>query len=180
MLEITIPGEEGFDENEDRFLSTKPEVRVKLEHSLVSVSKWESEIQVAFLGKHQKSEKELFRYIELMMLNPPDDETAITRLSAANASEIKDYISSPASATRLMQLPGGGNSREVITSELIYYWMVALQIPWEAQHWHLNRLLTLVDLIQRKQNSGNTKMSKADMAKQRARINQQRRQGRAG
>lgn len=180
MLKIIIPGEEGFDEVEEVFLSTKPEVKVDLEHSLVSVSKWESEFQVAFLGKHQKTPEQLLRYIELMVTSPLEDKEALSRISPTNAAQIKDYITSPASATRLMELPGTGGGKEVVTSELVYYWMVALQIPWEAQYWHLNRLLTLVDLIQRKQNAGNTKVSKADMAKQRARINQQRRQGRSG
>lgn len=180
MLEIIIPGEEGFDEAKEEFVSTKPEVKVRLEHSLATVSKWESEIQVAFLGKHQKTESELFRYVEIMVQEPFDNYEDLSRLSEDNMVAIRDYITSPASATRLMELPGKGQNREVITSELIYYWMVALNIPWEAQHWHLNRLLTLVDLIQRKQNSGNNKMSKADMARHRSKTNQLRRAGRPG
>lgn len=179
MLEIRIPGDEGFDESEGKFVSTKPEVEVRLVHSLVTVSKWESEFQVAFLGKHEKSDAELFRYVELMVVDPLEDPTALKRLSTENYAAIRDYINSPASATRLMELPGTNTSREVITTELIYYWMVALEIPWEAQHWHLRRLLTLIDLIQRKQNAGNKKMNSADMARHRAAINKQR-QGRSG
>lgn len=179
MLQITIPGEEGFDEQTGKFVLTTPEVTVDLEHSLVSVSKWESEFEIAFLGKAEKTDAHIQRYVEHMMLSPLEDDTALSRLSTENTIAIRDYISKENSATRLMSMPEQNGPRETVTSELIYYWMIALQIPWEAQYWHLNRLMTLIDLTQRKNNPPKH-MSKAEMAQQRSKINAARRKGRPG
>lgn len=180
MLKLIIPGEEGFDGEKQKFVSTKPEVEVEFEHSLVSISKWESEFEIAFLGKAQKTDAHIMRYIELMVLTPLEDKTALNRLTSDQVIRLRDYITANNSATRLMEMPGKATGREVVTSELIYYWMTELQIPWEAQHWHINRLMTLIDLVQRKRNVGNKKMNKSDMAAQRAKLNAARRGGRPG
>lgn len=179
MLKFTIPGEEGFDELKNEFVPTTPEVVVEFEHSLVSISKWESEFEVAFLGKAEKTNDMMMRYLECMIIPPVPDKSELARLSEANVTLIRDYITKSNTATRLMELPNSKSGRETVTSELIYYWMIALQIPWEAQHWHLNRLLTLIDLTQRKNNPPKS-MSKSEMAQQRAKINQARRRGRPG
>lgn len=179
MLRITIPGEEGFDELKNEFVRTTPEVAVVLEHSLVSMSKWESEFEIAFLGKAKKTDDQIMKYVEYMLVEPIEDPSALQRLSPENVQEIRDYIVKPNTATRLMELPNQSSSRETVTSDLIYYWMIALQIPWEAQHWHINRLMTLIDLTQRKNNPPKN-FSKAEAARQRAKINQARRRGKPG
>lgn len=179
MLRVIIPGDEEFDELKNKFVQSTPEVRVDLEHSLVSISKWESEFEIAFLGKAEKSDYHIMRYLEHMCITELDDPNVLTQISPEDVVRIRDYISKKNSATRLLELPGKGESREVVTSELIYYWMIALQIPWEAQYWHLERLMTLIDLTQRKNNPPKGS-GKAEMAQQRARINAARRQGRPG
>jgi len=143
MLTITIPAREMFDERTQTFSTTK-EQTLQLEHSLVSLSKWESKWCKPFLSKDEKTAEETIDYIKCMTITQNVDPDVYNRLTNANIKMINDYIEAPMTATTFSDNKQGGGGKEIITSELIYYWMIALTIPMECQKWHLNRLLTLV------------------------------------
>lgn len=143
MLQITVPASELWDEKSNVFINTKKTVLV-LEHSLVSISKWESKWHKAFLGKEEKTTEEVIDYIKCMTLTQNVDENIYKALTNENIESINDYINDPHTATVIYEENNGPKNRETITSELIYYWMVTLNIPFECQKWQLNRLLTLI------------------------------------
>lgn len=173
MLVITIPATEEFDEIKGEFLYTK-EQTLQLEHSLISISKWESKWCKPFLSKNEKTKDEVMDYIKCMTLNNVGDD-AYRCLTQENLNAINKYIEAPMSATYFNEDKNGKSSREVVTSELIYYWMIALQIPFECQKWHLNRLLTLIRVCNVK-NAPPKKMGKRATASQYAQLNAARRQ----
>jgi hypothetical protein len=143
MLYITIPKSEYFNEQTQEFVSIGPWT-LQLEHSLISISKWEAKWCKAFLGKQEKTLEENIDYIRCMIINNNVDPMALSCLSVDQIKQINDYIEAPMSATKLYEDNAPGRSRDVVTSELIYYWMISLNIPFECQKWHLNKLLTLV------------------------------------
>ena len=143
MLQITIPGIELWDESREIFTQTK-EQTLQLEHSLVSLSKWESKWGKAFLSKQEKTYEETIDYIKCMTITQNVDPNVYNHLSKSIIDKITEYIEAPMTATYFSKEQSSGNSREQVTSELIYYWMIALNIPFECQKWHLNRLLTLI------------------------------------
>ena len=142
MLRITIPSVELWDENNEEFLYTK-EKTLALEHSLVSLSKWESKWCKPFFSKAEKTTEETIDYIRCMTLTQNVNPNVYQFLTNTNLEEINQYISAPMTATWFTENPGRG-SREQVTAELIYYWMIVNNIPFECQKWHLNRLLTLI------------------------------------
>lgn len=174
MLTITIPGAEFWDEANEEFIYLDDQV-LCLEHSLVSLSKWESKWNKAFLGKQSKTDEEILDYIKCMTMNNVNPDI-YTRLTSANYAEIDAYIEAPMTATTFYEnnKSGGKKSNDTITSELIYYWMISLNIPVEFQEWHLNKLLTLIRVCGVK-NSSPKKMNKKDILKQNAALNQARR-----
>jgi hypothetical protein len=175
MLLITIPLQsEQWDEEKEEFVSS-PGVTLQLEHSLVSLAKWESKWCKAFLGKGVKTSEETLDYIKCMTLTPNVDPEIYDHLTRENIEAVNTYIGAPMSATYISDEKQAKGSKETVTAELIYYWMIALQIPFECQHWHLNRLLTLVKVCNVK-NSPPKKMSKRDLASRNARLNAARRQ----
>lgn len=145
MLQITVPAKEWFNEATNTFEETK-EQTLQLEHSLVSVSKWESKWEKPFLGRDPKSMEEIIDYVRCMTITKNVDPNIYYALTAKNIEEITNYISAKRTATWFSNNEHRPQSRKVITSELIYYWMIALQIPFECQRWHLNRLLTLIQV----------------------------------
>lgn len=160
MLEIDVAIEESFDEKNNRFVATKT-VRVILEHSLVSASKWESLWKVAFLSKKDKTPQETLSYIKFMILNDELPPGVFQKLVENHMAKIEEYIADEMTATKLYTDPNAPQSRETITTELIYYWMISLQIPVEFQYWHLNRLITLIRTVNLK-NTPKRKMSPAE------------------
>lgn len=175
MLKLVIKGEEFFNEESSKFHSVN-DVVLHLEHSLLSLSKWESKYQKPFLGKSEKTNEEIFGYIESMVLES-DELTAelFTRLTREHLKTITDYIESKESATTFGSMPERRGAGEVITSELIYYWMVAYQIPFHpAETWHLNRLFSLVRICNMK-NQPQKKMSRNELAQKNRELNAQRR-----
>ena len=173
MLQITIPGIELWDESREIFTQTK-EQTLQLEHSLVSLSKWESKWGKAFLSKQEKTYEETIDYIKCMTITQNVDPNVYNHLSKSIIGKITEYIEAPMTATYFSKEQSSGNSREQVTSELIYYWMIALNIPFECQKWHLNRLLTLIRVCNIK-NQPPKKMSKRAIMSRNAALNAARR-----
>lgn len=173
MLKITIPSAELWDEDKEEFVYTK-EQTLQLEHSLVSLSKWESKWCKAFLSKHEKTFEETVDYVKCMTLTQNVNSDVYQYLTNKNIAEINRYIEAPMTATYFSDDKIGKTSREQITSELIYYWMVALNIPFECQKWHLNRLLALVKVCNIK-NQPPKKRSRKEILSRNAALNAARR-----
>lgn len=143
MLRITIPAVEQWDEIKQEFVFTK-EQTLSLEHSLVSLSKWESKWCKAFLTKQEKTLEETLDYIKFMTITKNIDPEVYNYLTNRNIIEINEYIEAPMTATYFSDENISKTNRELITAEIIYYRMIALNIPFECQKWHLNRLLALI------------------------------------
>jgi hypothetical protein len=173
MLQITVPATELYDEENEIFINSK-EQTLQLEHSLVSISKWESTWNKPFLSKKDKTDEELLDYVKCMTITQNVNPEVYLCLTEDNYKRIKKYIESPMTATTFSEDNKGKNSREIPTSELIYYWMISLNIPMECQKWHLNRLITLIKVCSIK-NSPKKKRRSGDIASNQAAINAARR-----
>lgn len=174
MLKITIPAGEIWDGKKQEFVYTK-EQTLQLEHSLVSLSKWESKWGKPFLGKRQPTYEETVDYIRCMTITQNVDPQVYNFLTEDIVAKVNAYIDSPMSATTINDDKKGGINRETTTSELIYYWMISLNIPFECQKWHLNRLLTLIRVCNIKNNPPK-KMSMNEVMAQNAALNAARKQ----
>lgn len=173
MLRIIIEGEEHYDEESNTFETVNDTV-LDLEHSLLSLSKWESKYQKPFLSTGQKTSEELFGYLKAMVVTPNVDLDVLHHCSQQTIDKIQEYIDSSQSATTFGSMPERRGPGEVITSELIYYWMVNFNIPFECECWHLNRLFSLIRICNIK-NSKPKKMSRSELARRNAELNAQRR-----
>ena len=171
MLILQVAGVESFDDDTQEFIAQGGTI-LELEHSLVSLSKWESIHEKPFLGKESKTSEEILSYIKCMTLNKVPREIFL-KLNEENIQEIGDYIEAKMTATWFNEQPGEPPSREVITSELVYYWMTMFNIPFECEHWHLNRLFTLIRICNVKQ-APPKKMSRAEIAQRNRELNAQR------
>lgn len=173
MLRLVV-GEDGFNDETQEFIVIDPVV-VDFEHSLVSLSKWESEYQKPFLSSVERTNAEIFGYVKAMVVTPGVGQETLVNLSDDQIKELQQYIDSPQSATTFGVMPQANKGRgETITAELIYYWMVAFKIPFECETWHLNRLFALIRICNIK-NSKPEKRSQHDMAVERQRLNAERR-----
>ena len=161
-----------FNEKTGEFFNTK-EQTLQLEHSLVSLSKWEAKWNKAFLTKEQKTPEQVLDYIRCMTITQNVDPNIYNALTDENIEAINKYIEAPMTATSFYD-KGGKKSNETVTSELIYYWMIALNVPMECQRWHLNRLLTLIRVCNIK-NTPPKKMNKRDLMSRNAALNAARR-----
>ncbi len=183
MLQITIPEREYFDEEKQEFFYTKKRT-LFLEHSLISISKWEAKWKKPFLYSgpdQERTQEESLDYIRCMNIGQSNtNDDVIEGITPTEMKQISDYIDDKMTATwfneKNNQNNGGGANRrgQVITSELIYYWMIAFNIPFECQKWHLNRLLTLIRICQIK-NTPSKKMSKKDIYARNRALNDARR-----
>jgi len=172
MLKITVPGDEAFDELNLEF-TTQGDVVLELEHSLVSLSKWESIFEKPFLGNDDRTTEEMVGYVKAMTLTPEVPDAVFDKLSAENIAVINEYISAKMTATWFADEPGAPKTNQVITAELIYYWMTVFQIPFECEHWHLNRLFTLIRVCNIK-SAKPKKMGRAEQAARNRELNAMR------
>lgn len=172
MLRITIPSIELYDEEKNEFSQSKSYV-LDLEHSLVSVSKWESKWCKPFLTKSQKTVAETIDYIRCMTVTQNVDPEAYEHITDSIVKEITAYIDAPMTATTFSK-DRKKPSFEIITSEIIYYWMVTMNIPFECQRWHLNRLLALINVCNLK-NGPQRKMSRKEVIERNRALNEARR-----
>ena len=173
MLQIVIPSSEYWDESKNEFIHLK-EQTLQLEHSLVSLSKWESKWCKAFFSKREKTTEETIDYIKCMTLTQNVKDEVYFRLTRDNVEQINKYIEAPMTATYFSEDVNKKTGRETVTSELIYYWMISLNIPFECQKWHINRLLTLIQVCNRK-NQPPKKIGKQNTISKYAAINAARR-----
>ena len=173
MLQITIPAVEQWDENKQEFITSKEQM-LSLEHSLVSLSKWESKWGKPFLTKDNKTIEETIDYIRCMSITQNVDPDIFKNITNENIDIVHKYIESLMTATWVHDEKGGKSNGEQITSELIYYWMISLNIPFECQKWHLNRLFTLIQVCNEK-NKPPKRRSKRDIMSRNAALNATRR-----
>lgn len=172
MLYVTVPQTERWDEAKEEFVYTR-EMTLQLEHSLVSVSKWEARWHKPFLTKTEKTDEEINDYVKCMTLTQNVPAEVFSCLTAENILQIEKYIEDPMTATLFSKEPEHGG-RSIVTAEIIYYWMVTFNIPFECQKWHLNRLLTLIRVCERK-NRSPKKQSQRSIMEQNAALNAKRR-----
>ena len=179
MLQVVIPSAELYDETNEEFVHVKGQT-LQLEHSLVSISKWEAKWKKAFLTKDQKSNEEILDYIRCMTLTQNVSPLIYKVIPKEVFNQIFSYIEDPMSATVITEIKNPGAPKrksETVTSELIYYWMVALQIPFECQKWHINRLMTLIRICEIKNTPPDKrkKMSRSEILARNSELNAARR-----
>ena len=172
MLQVNIPATEYYDEANNEFILIEPRT-IQVEHSLISISKWEAKWNKPFMGKEEKTPEEVLDYIRCMTITQNVDPLVYRALPASEINKIKDYINAPMTATWFNDR-NKRPSNKVITSELIYYYMVANEIPFECEKWHFNRLLTLIRICGEK-NQPAKKMSKREAMAQQRSLNAARR-----
>lgn len=175
MLQIEIPvTSEGWDEKTETFIEAKTKI-LQLEHSLISISKWESKWCKPFLSNKSMTLEEELDYIKCMTLTQNVEPELYNRLTPHNLDQIVKYINAPMTATTFREDKTNKGNREIVTAELIYHWMIELNIPFECRKWHLNQLLTLIKVRNIKLTPPK-KRSKRDIMSQNAALNAARRQ----
>ena len=174
MLTVTILGAEYYDEEKQEFVYPES-FEIHLEHSLVSLSKWEAEFEKPFLGNKEHTDEEAVGYIRAMLIDPVVPQEVLNLLTEENILEIDAYINLPMTATWFNDHGHTVRSNEIITNELIYYWMSQFNIPQECENWHLNRLITRIKLHAAKMEKPK-KMNKAEQARQFRELNAARRE----
>lgn len=173
MLKITVPAMEYWDEQKEMFIP-KREQMLQLEHSLVSLSKWESKWNKPFLDRNDKTYEETIDYIKCMTITQNVDPEVYTRLSNENIEAVNEYIGRSMTATTINDRRKGRAGKRIVTSELIYYWMIAFNIPFECQKWHLSRLMTLIQVCEIENSPQKGKRSKADIMAENKALNEAR------
>lgn len=173
MLQLRFPDTEFFDEQNEKFVKIKGQA-IQLEHSLVSISKWESRWKKPFLVREGHTREETIDYIKCMTITQNVNPLLYQLLTNEQLTKVNNYIDDPMTATTISKQEGKGASAKVITSEEIYYAMVAYQIPFECQRWHFNRLMMLIRVCDER-NKPKKKMRKGEIAKRNRNLNAARR-----
>ena len=173
MLQLKFQDTECWDERNEKFISVKGQA-IQLEHSLVSISKWESKWKKPFLSREARTREETIDYIRCMTITQNVNPILYELLTVEQIKQVNNYIDDPMSATTISKQEGKGGSNRVITSEEIYYAMVAYQIPFECQKWHFNRLMMLIRVCDER-NKPKKKMRKGEIAKRNHSLNAARR-----
>lgn len=178
MITITIPSQELFDERNETYITIDKQI-LHMEHSLVSVRKWEAKHHTPFLNDKEKNLEELYDYIFYMILDNDVKEDVVRFIPKEDLVRIVEYIKDPMTATWFSDnstIGAASSTRDIITAEIIYYWMVSFNVPVEFENWHLNQLLTLIKVISIKnENGGKKKLGKRESAEMRMALNAKRR-----
>lgn len=174
MLNLFIPEVEAYDEKKEEFIITEKAVTLQLEHSLVSLSKWESKWCIPFFSQKERTYEQTLDYIKCMTVTPNVKPEVYNRLTKKHIDQIYDYINAPMTATTFSKAQKARQSSEMVTSELVYYWMIAYNIPSSYEKWHINRLLTLIRVCEVK-NQPAKKMGGTKVAQDYAALNKARR-----
>lgn len=172
MLQLKIPDTTLFDEKTEEFMDVKG-ATLQLEHSLISISKWESKWEKPFFSDKEKTRDEILDYVKCMSLSSVNPDVYLC-LNGGDIRKINEYINAKMSATWFSEDDAKPGKREVVTSELIYYWMIVFNIPYEYQKWHINRLLTLIRICSIK-NQPPKKRSRRELLSRNAALNEARR-----
>lgn len=173
MLKLKIVTSEDYDEEQNKFIVETKEI--ELEHSLASLSKWEAIWEVPLLSTSDKTPEQQLSYLECMCLTPNTPPELFYNLSEEQQNQIADYIDSKQSATWFSDRQPKPRNNEVITAELLYYWMSGFQIDWQAQYWHLNKLMTLIKVHSVKADNKPQRQSARNRQDELMRLNAQRR-----
>lgn len=173
VLIIKIEGQELWDEQKQEFVDTKSQI-LQLEHSLVSISKWEAKWHKPFLSTSQKTAEETLDYIRFMTITQNVNPNVYKSITKKQVDEVNKYIDDPMSAKIFRKPEGKGSVKREITSDDIYYYMIAYQIPFECQKWHFNRLMTLIKLCDEHNQPDKKKRNKNEYARWRSKINNAR------
>lgn len=174
-LTVTIPGAELFDNATSKFTDLPPTTLV-LEHSLISISKWEAIWKKAFLDdSYDKTNAELYSYIQCMTIKGNAADDIVRNITTEEYLKILDYIKDPMTASTVKKTKPKSKSNNFLTSELIYAWMIQYNIPSEYQKWHLNRLIMLIDILDELNSSGSKKKTEAELIQDYKRINEENR-----
>lgn len=175
MLHITVPAHEYFNEETQEFSEIK-ECSLVMEHSLISISKWEAKWKKPYFSDDKKTDEETLDYLRCMTISPQNADLNLYRsLTRENFDEISRYIDDPMTATTIVDNHPKSGRKQIITSELIYYWMIAQNIPTEYEKWHINRLLTLIKVCSIKNDPNPKKMNRGAIARQNRALNAARR-----
>lgn len=172
MLIIEVSLIDGYDEVTNEFKACES-FTLQLEHSLASLSKWESFFEKPFLSSEEKTPEEILWYISAMTLTLNVPPMVFEKFSDQNLSQINEYINAKMTAT-WFNLENQEPSKEIITAEIIYYWMISFGIPFECQDWHLNKLLTLIKVCNAKA-APEKELSKAEITSRNRELNARRR-----
>ena len=170
MLTIKIEGSELWDEANAQFIDVKSQI-LQLEHSLVSISKWEAKWHKPFISTEKKTREETLDYIRFMTITQNVNPVVYSAITMAQMDEINAYIDNPMTAKTFRKAEGKGFAKHDVTSDDIYYFMVAYQIPFECQKWHLNRLMTLIKICDEKNQPEKKGMRRNEFARWRSKVN---------
>lgn len=180
MLYIDTPEIEIFDESTNMFGIIKPQ-HLQMEHSLLSLSKWEARWRISFLSTKDKTEAQMLDYIYCMTINKNIDKRVFHALPKDCINRITHYIETPQTATtfRSDNQPFGKKGQrpvrqQIITAELIYWQMIVNGIPFSCEKWHLSRLLTLIRVCDIKNSTNKPNMTKAELIRRNAELNARR------
>lgn len=172
MLQLKIPDIELYDELNNRFITRKGTV-LTMEHSLLSLAKWESKWHIPFLTENDLTVDQTIDYYRCMTITKNVNPDVYKNITNDISKEINKYIDDPMTATWFNNVSNNQTDKTVITAEIIYYQMISLGIPFECEKWHLNRLLTLIRVVSLK-NSPPKKMSRDETMAQQVRLNEER------
>ena len=173
MLQLDVILSDSYDETTNEFVTdTRP---LKLEHSLSSLSKWESKYEKPFLTKEEKTEEEIFDYVRMMAIEETAPEV-FDNLTNEHYLLINAYINAKQTATWFGTQKKPKRNSQTVTSELIYYWITSYEIPWVVETWHINRLFTLIEVFNEERGSKEKKKRGPgeSMAAERHRLNEAR------
>lgn len=172
-IKITIPKGSFYDEEKNEFIDL-PETKIVMEHSLVSISKWESKWHIPYLTDKPKNKEQTIDYLRCMTITQNVDPNVYYFIPDSELLRIKSYIEDPMTATTISEEEGKGKMSKVLTTEVLYYYMISYNIPWEFEKWHLNRLLMLIRVCS-EENKPKKKMSKKQAMSKYASLNAARR-----